>query len=243
MQDTKRFKDDASIASRYLADQLGDAERADFEALLLKDPEVLRELEATARLKAGLHCLRASGELDRLLKPKASVRWPVLASLAASLAVVVVGANLTRQATTPDSRLLEASLAALVDQSGRTLDVGATQALVRTRGGYLSGDYSTPYDAVIELPSRRAAIELHVMPETRDESSTYRVTLARHISDEGRPLATVTGLRTAENGFLTVFVDSTALALGSYDVIVDRDGGDGTDKTSFAVRLIPPATH
>ena len=49
-----RFKDDPTMASRYLADQLSDSEREAFEASLLRNPDVARELEATARMKVGL---------------------------------------------------------------------------------------------------------------------------------------------------------------------------------------------
>jgi hypothetical protein len=58
---------DPTQASRYLADQLTEAECAEYEARFIKDPEAIAELEATARFKIGLQRLRRSGELSALL--------------------------------------------------------------------------------------------------------------------------------------------------------------------------------
>jgi len=56
--------DDPTRASRYLADQLSDAECAEYEARFTEDPDAVAELEATARLKIGLERLRRNGELS-----------------------------------------------------------------------------------------------------------------------------------------------------------------------------------
>ena len=73
--------DDPTIASRYLAGQLTDAERAAYEAELEKDSKALRELEATARLKVGLERLRETGQLDDMLRPTSTGRQIMLYSL------------------------------------------------------------------------------------------------------------------------------------------------------------------
>src|SRR5262249_37968305 len=59
--------DDPTRASRYLADQLSEAECAEYEARITEDPDTVAELEATARLKIGLQRLRRSGELSALI--------------------------------------------------------------------------------------------------------------------------------------------------------------------------------
>ena len=45
----RKFIDDHHIVARYLADQLPDTLREEFEAYYLEHPEVVQELEATAR--------------------------------------------------------------------------------------------------------------------------------------------------------------------------------------------------
>src|SRR5215472_18231983 len=88
--------DDPTRASRYLADQLSDAECAEYEARFTQDPEAVAELEATARLKIGLERLRRDGQLSELISgpgaPHPGRTW-VLA-LAAGVAAMVIGISL-----------------------------------------------------------------------------------------------------------------------------------------------------
>ena len=64
MQASTRIQDDATLASRYLAGQLSGSDLEAYEQHLLKDPEAVRELEATARMKTGLANLRETGQLE-----------------------------------------------------------------------------------------------------------------------------------------------------------------------------------
>jgi anti-sigma-K factor RskA len=52
MRIPNKLKDDPALASRYLADQLTTEEREQFEAQLLRDPQVAEELEASSRIQA-----------------------------------------------------------------------------------------------------------------------------------------------------------------------------------------------
>src|SRR5689334_15311794 len=88
--------DDPTKASRYLADQLSEAECAEYEARFTHDPDAIAELEATARLKIGLQRLRRSGELSELIaagSPAGPTRTWMLA-MAASVVAVVIGVSL-----------------------------------------------------------------------------------------------------------------------------------------------------
>ena len=72
----RKYIDDHHVVARYLADHLTDDERQAFEAYYLEHPEAVKEMEAVARFKAGLHHLQQSGELDRLVKaPARTPRW------------------------------------------------------------------------------------------------------------------------------------------------------------------------
>ncbi len=236
MQALNQFKDDATIANRYLADQLDDAERGVFETYMLQNPEVVRELEATARLKAGLRLLRDSGELDELVRPVRRMNQPFIMALAASVAVLVVGIMWLRWYSTPEPSLLVASISQLTDRSGNELRVGATRAMLRTR--------NEGYDAIIQLPGVQQAIEFRVLPQVTDPSIRYRVSLLR-LEDDGSvaSVATLKDLAPAADGFITMFADSAALAPGRYQLAVSRDDRkDAAPITeTFLVKILPPA--
>jgi hypothetical protein len=232
---TSMFRDDPTAASRYLADQLTESERTAYEAALAQDPEVLRELEATARLKVGLRRLRDEGDLDTLVGKPRFGGSTLLVALAATVAAVVVGVGLWRSDLRTDRpQLLAATLQALVDQSGRVLPQVGTQAMFRRR--------AEAYDAVVELPAARGAIELRVQPDDVKPSSTYRATLSRIRDDNSeQPLGSVADLRLATDGFVTLYVDSSALTPGRY--LLSIAGSSGTDaaaaRESFVVKVVP----
>jgi hypothetical protein len=59
--------DDHHLIERYLAEDLSASECEAFEAYYREHPEIVREMEAVARFKAGLNDLHRVGELDRLV--------------------------------------------------------------------------------------------------------------------------------------------------------------------------------
>ncbi len=228
MHVNERFKDDAALANRYLADQLCEAERDKFEAHLLRDPEVVRELEATARLKVGLRRLREAGELAPLLRPKPMFTQPWGAALAASIAVLAICTALFHWSTSPPSGMLATSVSSLVDSSGEVLRVGATHALLPTR--------AEKYDAVIELPETPQAIEFRVLPDSKGAS--YRVNLARLAANDAVvPIATLQDLEIAADGFITVFVDSSRLEPGRYLLAVSAGTGENSSAATSTFLL------
>src|SRR5690242_16901125 len=118
-------KTDPTLAGRYLADQLSEPERGEYETLVVSDAEVVAELEATARLKVGLERLRETGELQSLLqRPSRSGVSYLLASAALVVAVVIgLGTWLPRRA--PGVPVVVESAAALRDASGAKVQVSS----------------------------------------------------------------------------------------------------------------------
>lgn len=210
--------DDPSLANRYLADQLPEAERLAFEQRMAADPAVLREVEATARFKAGLARLRESGELAEVLEPQRS-RLPYLAS-AAAVALLAIGISLVRhEAGGPE--IWVGTSPTLASRDGSLLPAGGQYTLLRLRS---EGEV----DLAIELPATRQLIELRVLPDSGDAASRYRARLAR-LGEAGaeRDAVAIGGVATDGNGYLTLFVDSDGLRPGRYQLLVEEEPAAG----------------
>jgi len=231
MQTENRIPDDPGLASRYLAGQLSSAELQQYEQRLLENPDAVRELEATARMKVGLASLRDSGQLEKLLRPPPAIRlrWPALAA-AAALAMIAIA--LWRGVDVPNAATLVASADELVDRTGRPLVPGSSYALLRTR--------SSSYDALIQLPPEPQAIELRVRPETA--APAYSVALSRiHPDGSVGQIGSVGELAAQPDGFVRLYVDSSHLESGPYLFVITA-AGDRTaaSTTAFRVRVVAP---
>jgi hypothetical protein len=229
MQTATRIQEDPGLASRYLAGQLSPAELQAYEQHLLENPDAMKELEATARMKVGLAHLRDTGELEKLLQPRSALRsrWP---ALAAAAALVILGIALWRGIDVQHDTTLVATARELVDSSGRPLASGSSYALLRTR--------STSYDAVIQLPAEPRAIELRVRPETA--ATAYSVALSRiHPDGSVLQIGTVSELAAQSDGFVRLYVDSSHLESGPY-LFVITPAGDRTaaSTTAFRVKVV-----
>jgi hypothetical protein len=227
-------RDELTVANRYLADQLSEPERAAFEASLCENPAVLRELEATARFKLGLARLRETGELDELLHPTPWYRQPLLRAAAAGLAILIVGVLVARVAwLDTEPPLIAASIRSLSHES--VLPVGATVVILRNR--------SDTVDATVELPATPQAIELRVMPDTASSSGRYRAMLFRIREDQSRESVPepAEGLVETADGFISVFVDSSRLPAGRYQLDISAEAGGGAPAAtdSFFIRAVP----
>jgi hypothetical protein len=231
--------DDPTRASRYLADQLTDAECAAYEARFVEDPDTVAELEATARLKIGLQRLRRNGEMSELIAGAGAVspnRTWVLA-MAASVVAVVVGLGLWFPRTGPLSAPVLASAAsAFKDRSGHSLSVLATTPLFRTR--------AERYDAIIELPATRGAIKLRVLPSSAPVDSAhyhYQASLARIRDDDSSDrIVAIEDLKPSkEDGFVDLYADSSLLAPGRYRLILTREavGSAAGDSDTFVIKV------
>src|SRR3981081_3248240 len=233
----KSLIDDPTDASRYLADQLSDAECAEYEARFIEDPEAVAELEATARLKIGLERLRRNGELSELIAgtgvPPPNRTW-VLA-MAASLAAIAIGIGLWfPRSGTPSSPVLASALTAFRDHNGHSLSVLATAPLFRTR--------AEKYDAVIELPQTRGAIKLRVLPSSPAESARYEASLARiRDDDSSERIMAIEGLKpSADDGFIDLYADSSLLAPGRYRLLLKQEATGGSaagDGDTFVIKV------
>jgi hypothetical protein len=235
---TPSLIDDPTRASRYLADQLTADECAEYEARFVEDPEAVAELEATARLKIGLHRLRQSGELGELIAGPGSppVRTWMLA-MAASVVAVVIGLSLWYpRSGAPTAPVLASAASAFKDRSGHSLSVLATAPLFRTR--------AERYDAVIELPSTRGAIKLRVLPTAPAESARYQASLARIKDDDSSErIVAIDNLQpSAEDGFVDVYADSALLAPGRYRLILTREstGRSTPEGDTFVIKVTSP---
>jgi hypothetical protein len=229
--------DNHHVVARYLADQLSDEELRAFEERLITDPDIVKEVEIAARLKVGLDTLSKTGELASLLKPKAWFRDTRYLAMAASIAVVALGITLWIGRGGFEQSRLVASLTILVDRAGKQLPIANSYAILRTRG--------ISYDAEIELPATPQAIELRVLPEVDAHPAKYRVAMARIADDDSlSSVGTLNDLTPAEDGFVTLYFDSSKLSRGRYQLTIggDTDTDAAAQLSTFRIKLTIPAS-
>lgn len=212
-------------ANRYVSGRLSDSECVEFERRLVQDPQLVRELEAIARFKVGLQVLHERGELDQALRgPHWTYGW---LALAAAIAVLAIGVLTFRSFVTPHERsMLAAVPAALTDRQGNVLPSAGEFTVLRKR--------VTTADAVIDLPPAGHAVEIKVLPESPTPAQGYRVSLWQQAPGaSARRLGAVRHVMPATDGFLVVFMDTTALTPGEYLLVVsptdEDDSPDGGD--------------
>jgi hypothetical protein len=215
----RKHIDDNHIVARYLADQLTDPERAQFETYYLEHPEVVREMEATAHFKAGLMRLRDTGELGRLSQQRLPwYRRKHHLALAATLAILAIGVVYIADRRPAAQPLLVARQDALTTWGGRAFAVGSTHTIVRTR--------SASYDARIKLRHAAEAIELRVLPEFA--APHYQISLTRVIANGAtESLAQVGSLEPDADGMVEVYVNGARIGAGRYELMITADPPDG----------------
>ena len=223
----REYIDQHHIVARYLADQLPDAEREAFEAYYIEHPEIVREMEATARFKNALATLADRGELSPLIHAHPARRPWQWAALAATVAVVAIGITYLARTPAPRSHMV-ASVEAL------NIPVSQTVRVERLRRK-LSRDQP---DVEFDLPSAGTAVALEIAPDFEATPPIYRVSLTRESENEEPPLAEVDRV-IADDGIMKVYVDRVALDRGDYRLTVA--GAKGTDfadhRSDFRLRL------
>jgi hypothetical protein len=228
----RTYIDSNHVVPRYLSDQLAEAERQAFEAYVLKHPEIVTELEATARLKVGLAELHAHGEIASI--PAADTRKVLrLTGLAAS--VLVLATTVFWFSHAPKAPAFAASLESLAQVSGRAPTLAATHTLLRVRG--------TAADAVIAVAPPGQAVELRVLPEIEAHPARYRAAmLAVSASGETKVIASIGGLLPNDEGLVVVFVEPGRLGTGRYRLSIAGDSGtDAANATStFGIAIAAP---
>lgn len=229
--DEKDFAEQRWIA-RYLDGRLSDAEADLFEQHWERNPALIRDIEAQARLKDGLHSLHDRGELERVVHHSWwSGRFRLMA-LAASLAVIGISSWLWMASSRTAVPLrAAASLAALPVALGRSVATADTYHLMRLR--------STHAGSTLRLPAEPRAILLRVLPETSTDLRQYHVVIAALAADGTTgPSASIDTAGTGDDGFVDLYLDSRTLAPGRYRVSVaapgDADGAAG----SFELQVV-----
>lgn len=234
------ISNDPTLAGRYLADQLTAEERQEYESALQRDPDLLAELEATARLKVGLARLRETGQLERL--PKASARWTLsrVLPLAAGIGAVAIGIAVWHSPAPPaaSSNWMARSPALLSSSAGRPLNLSTVVAVFRKRSDSL--------DAQAALPEGAGAVELRVLPTTPIPAARFRLQLAQIRDNNMQPVVgSVEGLAPAADGFVTAYADASHLSSGRYTLTLTAVSSSGNElmQEKFAIELTREAKN
>ncbi|MBM0103250.1 hypothetical protein JM946_00775 [Steroidobacter sp. S1-65] len=218
----REYIDRNHIVARYLADQLTDDEREAFEAYYMEHPEMVREMEATARFKSALATLADRGELSTLIHSHPTRRPWQWAALAATVAAIAIGVSYVVRTPTPRSQMV-AHMEAL------QLPIGRMVRIERTRG---------LTDAEFELPAAGTAIGLQIVADFEASPAEYRVSLLREAQDAPGAIAKLERVA-ANDGIVTVYLDRAVVQPGVYRLSIE--GAKGTDaedqRSDFRIRL------
>jgi hypothetical protein len=232
----RKYIDDNHVVARYLADQLPENEREAFESYLAANPEIVDELEATARFKVGLAALADAGTLDNSLRRRRAT-WirPALA-VAAGVALAVVAVSLWLNRSQIEEPLMAALASELRGQNGNALPTVATQPLIRTR--------ASEQDAVIQLPGNESALELRVLPE-EESTGGFAVELFA-VSDDQRErrVAALRRVKVTHTGFVVLYLRSSTVRPGNYRLRVRAEDTTYTqDPSVFSLRFVRPPVN
>lgn len=207
----------------YVAGRLSDVENRAFEDRLARDPELVRELELSQRLREGLARLRDRGELDLARRRGISRRWAWGAALAATLAGVVV-----LLAMQPSGRAPSVLVASVVPATPAT----TTFTFIAMRGPATATVLDLPAQGMVELRASRPSAS----PATR-----YRVELEQLVAGGSRrKVGELAGLAAGADGLVHGYADATRLAAGDYQLSVRAEAEPATDVETFAFTLRKP---
>ena len=197
-RDIERIRD-------YLAGRLSDQESEAFGERLVRDPQLVRELERTLKLSEGLRQLANEGHPAQAAPQQRRPRvWMPALAAAATLGVLAVA--LWVHSAAERAPLPSASLATTL-----TREVASTVAsqftFVATRGS------AAP---ALQLP-REGLIELRAAAPLAGPASAYRVTLAEEEpGDSPRPVGSTSVAAVQADGYLHVYADAARLKPGHY---------------------------
>lgn len=228
----RRYIDDHHVVARYLADRVTEDERSAFEAYYLEHSEVVQEMEAAARFKAGLARLRDTGELGGLMHAKAGgPKWRYLAA-AAAIAFLVMAAFFALTRSPETQPLLASSIETLRAPGGEVPAIAGRYTVLRTRGSLI--------DAKIIPPKAGQVVQVRVLPEFTAKPARYRVQLFRMSADDS--LATVAeldGLVPDPDNFVAVFLDGARLQPGQYRLAIrgDLDTDARNNESAFIIQM------
>ncbi len=208
----------------YIAGRLADGEHRAFEERLARDPELVRQLELSQRLREGLERLRDAGELRAAPRPVARRHWAWGVGLAAMIAGVTLLVWLQPSAERGD--LLLTSIA----PAG-----GAAAQLTFVT---MRGPVAAP---VLDLPAR-GSVELRASRPASSSGARYRITLER-IGAGGRHIGAgeLGGLDPGRDALVHAYFDAARLTPGVYELRIQAEGdaGAGTEVFGFSLRRAP----
>jgi hypothetical protein len=202
---------DFATMQDFIVGRMSDDERRAFEDRLVRDPELVRELEQSLRMCAGLQQLRRQGYLRKTASRGGRPRiWvPALAAAAvAGLALLLWLSPLSGPSPILTPSLGSGTAAAV------TPKVAAHFTFVSVRGS------SAPD---LDLPSA-GLIEIRAVPSTRQTALPYRLTLVRQ--EEGgvaEPVAALAGVALGRDGYVHCYADASRLVPGRYVLRIQPD--------------------
>lgn len=228
----KDYIDEHQVLERYLAEQLSDQERDEFENYYAENPEILRDLQAVAGIKTGAALLRQSGELKALTTARSAPRWRTGLALAASVLIAVVASNYWLRSGTSHPVVLAGDLGAFESR----LSIAATYQVQRTR---------SDVDAMVTLPQGSQAIKLRIRPIFESPPARFKVELLSIAtnSDARTSLASAEKLGLDADGFIIVYLDSRQIRPGSYELRVAADAAGANLASNEFLIEVSPATR
>jgi hypothetical protein len=216
---------DYATMQDFIVGRLSDDEQRTFEDRLVREAELVRELEQSLRMREGLQRLRTQGHFRETTPrvPRFRIWLPALAAAAcAGLALFLWLSH----ATGPSAILLASLEPRTATHVGPSVTAHFT--FVSVRGA------STPE---LVLPST-GLIEIRAAPSTRDGVHRYRLMLVRQ--DErgsAAPVGALSGLAVSTDGYLHCYADSSRLVAGSYVLRVQPDTDTSGMAEVFAFNL------
>lgn len=231
---TQLFSDaDLRLIRDYVAGRLDGAELETFEARLVAEPGLLREVEITEALRKGLRALSEQGEFSGdLVQPQAASGWwrqQPLAVAALALLGVSVATNVTmfresreRAATAPrmGERYPDASATTIVPLLGtRSSDQGG-----------VAGTWS------IAAATGLIALQVDVSMNPADR---YQAELS-WVGRPGRTIVLKLGNLTSDaEGLVTITLNPSLLAPGEFELAVFPAGTDVRSGQTHRLRVDP----
>jgi hypothetical protein len=224
-RDLERMRD-------YVVGRLPDEEQQAFEERLGRDPELVRELEQSLRLREGLEELRSQGYFTRAPAPRRARSWTWVPALASAAVLALVMFLWVEPSRVPTG----------APESPATLVTVTAGAPVTAHFTFLTTrEATTPR---LELPAS-GLIELRAAPAERSAQSGYRVTLLREAgSGSSGPVGAVSNLVLTRDGYVRAYADASHLTPGAYSVRVEAVGEPQAPTAEFPFILEPAtATH
>jgi hypothetical protein len=209
----------------YLVGRLSDDDRRAFEDRLIREPELVGELEQSLRMREGFRQLRAQGYFSRTAVRNASYRRWLPALAAAVVAALALFLWALRERAAPS--VLLTSLESRSPGDGAPI-VTAHFTFVAVRGG------SVPD---LDLPST-GLIEIRAAPALQQPDLHYRVTLSRRDrSGFEQPVGALARVTLSSDGYVHCWADASRMSQGSYLLRIDPDGARPGDADSFSFNL------